>query len=253
MGYLKSKFFNLTAASTMLLASTAFSLTAQAQDLSNLSKEQLEEIIHDYLMANPEVMIKSLDAYYKEQEKLAAMEQEQRLEDLLPALANSDEYPVAGNPNGTVTMIEFFDYNCGFCKRVLPQVNRIIEDDEDVRVLFVEFPILSESSVFAAQAALAADMQDKYVEFHMAVMAARGGLSEKRILQIAESVNLDMDKLKTDMSSDEIKQQINRNRQVAQMLDLSGTPAFIIGNEVVRGAIDEAAMRGLIEKAKEEG
>ncbi|WP_218048872.1 DsbA family protein [Curvivirga aplysinae] len=252
MGSIKSKFFNFTAASAILLSSSAFTITAQAQDISDISKEQLEEIIHNYLMENPEVMIRSLDAYYKEQEELAAAESAKTLEGLLPAIKKSDEYPVAGNPDGKVTMVEFFDYNCGYCKRVLPQVNNIIENDDDVRVLFIELPILSPTSVIAAKAALAADMQGKYMDFHVAMMSARGGITEKRVFQVADSVGLDVEKLKVDMESDEVTGKISRNRQVAQMLNLSGTPAFIIGNEIVRGAIGEDAMLGLVKKAKEE-
>lgn len=237
------------AAFSSLMVSTAI---ANAEEVPNLSQEQVEQIVHDYLMANPEVMIRSIDAFYKRQEEAAKAEEGRLMSNLLPMFKNSEEYPVGGNPNGSVTMVEFFDYQCGYCKRVFPQMTELMKDDQDLRVVFVELPILGPVSLIASQAALAAREQDKYMEFHVELMGARGGMNEDRIYSIADSVGLDIDKLKADMKSETVKTQINRNRQLSQMLNISGTPAFIIGDEVVRGAIDKGQMKALIEADREQ-
>ena len=228
------------------------SVPANADSFEDLDKQKLEQFIQEYLEKNPEVLIKSIESYYKEQERLAALEEQKMMDNLLPAIQKSDQYPIAGNPNGSVTLVEFFDYQCGYCKRVLPQVRNAIEDDDDLRVVFVEFPILGPASVTAAQAALAAHEQDKYTEFHLAMMAVRGGINDTTIFATAEKVGLDLARLKEDMASKAVNEQIQRNRQLAKMLNLTGTPAFIIGNEVIRGAIDESTMKDIIAKTREE-
>lgn len=243
----KAQFIALAAFSSLMVPAAI----AHADEVPNLNQEQIEQIVHDYLMANPEVMIRSIDAFYKRQEDAAKVEENRLMSNLLPMFKNSDEYPIGGNPNGSVTMVEFFDYQCGYCKRVLPQVSELMDADEDLRVVFVELPILGPVSLIASQAALAAREQDKYMEFHLELMGARGGMNEDRIYSIADSVGLDVDKLKENMKSEAVKTQINRNRQLSQMLNISGTPAFIIGDEVVRGAIDKDQMKALIESDRE--
>ncbi len=160
--------------------------------------------------------------------------------------------PVAGNPNGGVTLIEFFDYHCAVCKSALRVVMTVIEEEPDVRLVFKEFPILGRESVVAARAALAANAQDpgKYVPFHIALMSSRGLLTEPRILRLARGVGLDPERLKTAMSKPEILQAIKRNWALADALRIRGTPAFVIGDKVIPGAVSLKTLKRYIARAR---
>ncbi len=160
--------------------------------------------------------------------------------------------PVSGNPNGGVTLIEFFDYHCAVCKSVLGVVMTLIEEDPDVRLVFKEFPILGRESVVAARAALAATAQDpsKYVPFHIALMSSRGLLTEPRILRLARSVGLDTERLKTGMYAPEIVVAIKHNWELADALRIRGTPAFVIGDKVIPGAVSLKTLKRYVAKAR---
>ena len=146
---------------------------------------------------------------------------------------------VAGDPQGDVTVVEFFDYNCGYCKRGLPEVQRLIHDDKKVRFVFKELPILSKGSEEAARVALAAKRQGKYWEFHQALLGSKGQAHEATALKAAESLGLDMGKLKTDMASDEVKKELQGDLQLAKELGVNGTPHFLVGDKSIPGAPDD--------------
>ena len=160
--------------------------------------------------------------------------------------------PVGGNPNGDVTLVGFFDYHCAACKSMLKAVMTVLDDDSGVRMVFKEFPILSRESVVAARAALAANEQDpgKYLVFHNALMSSRGLLTEQRILAIARDVGLDPERLKTAMSAPEIVQAIKRNWALADELRIRGTPAFVIGDKVIPGAVNPKTLKRFIAEAR---
>ncbi len=160
--------------------------------------------------------------------------------------------PASGNPNGGVTLIEFFDYHCAVCKSALRVVMTVIEEEPDVRLVFKEFPILGRESVVAARAALAANAQDpsKYVPFHIALMSSRGLLTEPRILRLARGVGLDPERLKTGMYAPEIVEAIKRNWELADALRIRGTPAFVIGDKVIAGAVSLKTLKRHIAKAR---
>ncbi len=167
-------------------------------------------------------------------------------------LLNDPTAPVAGNLYGDVAVVEFFDYNCPYCKRVAPTVKTVLDEDPGVRVIYKEFPILGPESVIAAKAALASLEQDpaKYFAFHDAMMSNRGRLTETRIMDIAAEVGFDGERLKADMAAPEIEATIARNRALARALGISGTPAFVIGDRIVPGAIDLPALKRLIARAR---
>ena len=144
---------------------------------------------------------------------------------------------VLGNPKGKVTVVEFFDYNCGYCKKAIPEVEKLIQSDKDVRVVIKEFPILGPGSVFAAKAALASRSQGKYDEFHLALTKLNGVKDEASVMQVAEQVGLDLDKLKTDMESDGVSEVIGRNYSLAEALAINGTPSFIIDEALEPGYV----------------
>jgi protein-disulfide isomerase len=168
-------------------------------------------------------------------------------------LLNDATAPVAGNPKGDVTIVEFFDYRCPYCKQVEPALEALLKEDRQLRIVYKELPILGKDSVYATRAALAARKQAKYDKFHTAMMAAKGQIDEKSILQVATASGLDIERLKSDMTASEIDDIIKRNYDLAQALDIHGTPAFIIGGELVPGAIDIATMKQKIAAARKSG
>jgi protein-disulfide isomerase len=148
---------------------------------------------------------------------------------------------VLGNPQGKVTMVEFFDYNCGYCKRALPDMIDLLKTDPDLKFVLKEFPVLGEGSVDAAHVAVAARMQDstgkKYIEFHQKLLGGRGPADKARALAVAKEVGFDMPRIEKDMNSDEVKKTIDEDMKLADALGVSGTPTYIVGDEVVVGAV----------------
>lgn len=212
----------------------------------------VEAIVREYILAHPDVILESVRAYEAarraEEEKgavaaLAASRQE---------IERDPTSPVAGNPDGAVTVVEFFDYQCGYCKRVLPVVQELLKTDQKVRYVFKEFPILGPESVIAAKAALAVwtVAKDKYLPFHAALMQLRGGLNEDKIMAAAKDVGLDVDRLRAAMADPAIVQALNRNLELGRKINVNGTPAFIIGGRVIPGAIDLETMRKEIAAAR---
>ena len=238
------------AAGTLLAGTTLAQPMAQAQDLSKEERQNIENVIRDYLMEHPEIIFEAAAKYRAQQEAEQKAMQSQAMTGAVRYFAESTEHPRAGNREGDVQMVEFFDYQCGYCKRVFPQVMDIMEEDGKLDVVMVEFPVLGPVSEYAAKAAYAAKKQDLYFEYHVALMEHRGRLSEKIILEVADDVGLDLDRLKADMESEETLSHIARNMELASALGIRGTPAFIIGSELAPGAIDRDEMLKMIENAR---
>ena len=199
-------------------------------------KSAIEGIVKDYLLANPELF---LDIQQRLEAKLEAQQAERlkaTLEEVAGTLFRDPDAPVAGNPKGDVTVVEFFVYNCGYCKRGLGDLIKLVQSDSNVRVVFRELPILSKGSDEAARAALAARKQGKYWEFHRAMLEQKGQANEAAALKIAEKLGLDVARLKADMASDEIKAEIAKVRDLAQRLGINGTPHFLVGDRSIPGA-----------------
>ncbi|HFC04906.1 MAG TPA: DsbA family protein [Rhizobiales bacterium] len=160
---------------------------------------------------------------------------------------------VIGNPNGDVTMVEFFDYNCGYCKRSLPDVMKMIKNDKNVKVVMKEFPILGEGSNFAARAAIASREQGKYWEFHLALLKKRGAVNEASVMKTAKLMGLDVEKLRKDMKAPVVDQIIKRNYAIAQQLNINGTPAFIIAENIFPGAVGFDVLSNAVAKVRKDG
>ena len=175
--------------------------------------------------------------------------------EIIDELFKDPTSPVGGNPNGDVTIVEFFDYQCGYCKRVFPRLEKLLIDDSNLRFVFKEMPILGPNSVFAARAALAARKQGEkqYVAFHKVMMASRGSLNKASVLRFATDAGLDVERLKGDMEDDNINDMIRRNLKLADALSINGTPAFVIGDTIVRGAVDLLKLKILVERARNTG
>ena len=166
-------------------------------------------------------------------------------------LLRDAESPAGGNQKADVTLVEFFDYNCPYCRQVAPLVAKAEGNDPKLRIVYKEFPILGANSSFAARAALAAHRQGKYVPFHRALMEAKGTVTETGVLEAAGRVGLDLVRLKVDMADRAIQAAIDRNLALARALNINGTPGFVIGEQIVPGAVDLATIERLIREARE--
>ncbi|MBV9859213.1 MAG: DsbA family protein [Alphaproteobacteria bacterium] len=213
-------------------------------------RQQIEAIVHDYLMKNPEVLLDALQAAEDKMKGEARDKAAQMLVQRRQEIYSDPMTPVGGNPQGDVSLVEFFDYRCPYCKQVEPSIEALGRDDRQLRLVFKEFPVLGPESVTAARAALAARKQGKYDAFHTAMMAAKGQISDTVVYNVAGSVGLDLDRLKRDMASPEIDQMLKDNLALAEDLDIHGTPAFIIGSQIVPGAVDIGTLKQLIADAR---
>lgn len=235
------------AALAALAAVLTLAAPAMADDaLSAGQRAAVEALIERYIAENPEKIIESVREHSRREEEARVAAAEGNLVALRDEILNDPASPVAGNPDGDVTVVEFFDYRCGYCKRSLDMVLAILEDDPGVRVVFKEFPILSPQSRQAAKAALAARAQGAYLPFHVALMGARGAFEDEQIFEIADEVGLDVARLAADMAAPEVEAQIDAVAALASALDINGTPTFVVGGEIIRGAVDIEAMRAAI-------
>ncbi len=210
----------------------------------------IEQIVRDYLIQHPEVLIQSLTAYQESQRVAQEQRRQQAVVDSRTALTEDPETPVMGNPAGDVAIVEFFDYRCPYCRRVANAVKKVVADDGKIRLVMKEFPILGPQSIQAARAALAAVKQGKYEEFHWALMTEPGDMSDPHIRQIARTVGLDVERRQKDMQSPDIDAMIRRNNELARALDIKGTPAFVIGDALVPGAVDLPTLKRLVAQAR---
>jgi protein-disulfide isomerase len=224
----------------------------QTTDASNAlaANEALERAIHDYILAHPEVLIQSLRIAKEREETRAAEQGKALLASLKHELVDDPNAPVRGNPSGDVTLVEFFDYRCPYCRQVEPFLQALLKNDHGLRVVVKEFPILGPASVYAARVALAANEQGKYEQFHNAVMSKKPNIDEATVLKLADETGLALDRLKTDMNSPEVTAEIKRTIEIAKALRLTGTPAFIVGTELIPGATDLETLQALLVEAR---
>ncbi|WP_207478229.1 DsbA family protein [Arenibaculum pallidiluteum] len=229
----------IRAAALMALACAAFApLPAAAQQPTTPEqKAAIEQIVREYLIRNPEVIVEAMQALELREQKARLEAQRLGLVEHRKEIFEDPEAPVLGNPQGDVTLVEFFDYQCGYCKSVFPDLQRLIKADGKVKVVLKELPILGPASVTAAKASLAARLQGKYVPFHVALMELRGQLDDAKIFRAAEAVGLDVERLKRDMEEPTIAAHLTRNIQLADALQINGTPAFIAGDRLIPGAV----------------
>jgi protein-disulfide isomerase len=212
-------------------------------------KQAVEQMIDQYIRAHPEVIEQSLQALEATREVEEKARQKAAISTRQNDLLNDPSSPVSGNPKGDVTVVEFFDYRCGYCKRVASAVTQLQQEDTRVRIVYKDLPILGEASELAAKAALASRAQGKHQAFHEALLAAKGDMTKDTILAVAGEVGLDGKRLETDMANPEWQTVIDRNRALAKDLGINGTPGFIVGTELVPGALDLNGLKDLIVRA----
>jgi protein-disulfide isomerase len=233
-------------AAVMSLASPVMP-AAQAQTFSADQRQQVENIVKDYLLAHPELMQEVMAELEKRQQAAEAEKHRAAVTENNATLFSSPHQVVLGNPRGNVTMVEFFDYNCGYCKRALSDMLDLLKTEPNLKFVLKEFPVLGEGSVEAAHVAVAARMQDvsgkKYIEFHQKLLGGRGPADKARALAVAKEVGVDMARIEKDMGSDEVKKTIDEDMKLADALGVSGTPSYVVGDEVVVGAVGIDALR----------
>ncbi len=195
--------------------------------------------IHDYLVKNPDILVEMSNELDKRQADEQDAKQQKAISKNADKIYRSPETPVAANPDGDVTVVEFFDYNCGFCKRAMPEVVKIVDDDKKVKLVLKELPIFGEDSEAAAKAALAARKQGKYFEMHQKLFSEPGKANLEKALQVAQELGLDVEQLKKDMDDPAVKDTLAENRALAEELGVQGTPYTLVGDIVVAGAPDD--------------
>lgn len=223
---------------------------ATAADVTATQRQTIDSIIHDYLMQHPDVLIAALRAAQDKLDHDNDAKATQAVTTHRQQIFDDPATPIQGSPAGSATLVEFFDYRCPYCKQVQPALEALLQQDPKLRVVYKELPILGPISTTAAHAALAAQRQGKYDAFHDAMMTARGQITDDTVYQVAGSVGLDVVRLKHDMASPEIAQQLKTNLALADALDIHGTPAFIVGDRVVPGAVDLEALKTMIADAR---
>ncbi|HZP78942.1 MAG TPA: DsbA family protein [Pseudolabrys sp.] len=228
-------------------------LPAQAEEFSSPQRGEIEKIVREYLLSHPEVLQEAMAELEKRQAAAESEKHVTAVKENAKTLFSSARQIVLGNPQGDVTMVEFFDYNCGYCKRAMSDMTELLKDPK-LKFVLKEFPVLGPGSVEAAQVAVAARMQDasgkKYLDFHTKLLGGRGQADKARALAAAKEAGYDMARLEKDMNSGEVKATLEENFKLADALGLNGTPSYVIGNDVEIGAIGLASLREKVNTAR---
>ena len=213
-------------------------------------QQAVEQVVEQYIRSHPEVIEQTLQALQTKRED----EERERVRQVIVTrqadLLSDPNSPISGDPKGDVTVVEFFDYRCGYCKRVAGTVTQLQKDDPRVRVVYKDFPILGEASELAAKAALASRAQGKHLAFHEALLASENEITKEELLRIANHVGLDTHRLQADMANPGWQAVIEKNRSLARELGITGTPGFIVGTEVVPGALNLNRLKGLVAQTR---
>ena len=235
-----------------LALALALPLAAAAQDAAApMTPDEVKRLALEAIRENPAIVMEAIQALQAAEAEAQAAAAQAALTEQRDALVSDPGAPVMGNPEGDVTLVEFFDYNCPYCRRAAATVEALIEADPDLRVVYREFPILGEDSVAAARASLAANMQGGYAAFHSALMAAPGRVDDAAIDAAAAEAGLDLAKLREDMDAPEVDAHIEGSMRLAEALGIGGTPAFVVGANLVPGAVEEAELAALIAAERE--
>ena len=244
----------IIAAVCAALLAIAAPQAVRAQNFSADQRGEIERVVHDYLIAHPEVLQEAMSELEKRQTVAEAEKHKVAVKEHAQKLFSSPTQVTLGNPNGNVTFVEFFDYNCGYCKRAMDDMLTLLKDDPKLKVVLKEFPVLGPGSVEAAQVAGAVRMQDKtgkkYLEFHTKLLGGRGQADRARALAVAKEVGMDMGRLEKDMAGPEVKAALAEDFKLAEALGLNGTPSYVIGSDVVVGAIGLAGLQEKINTAR---
>ena len=253
MAYVKSKFkiFKIQIALVLCFAIFSNSPTL-AQNLNTEQKKEVKSLIENYLDENPQVIVDAFRKFHKKSQANKNKNESKLIKKYREALIDDPADPSIGGQVSDITIVEFFDYKCGYCRKSLQVINTVLSEDKKIKVVFKELPILSEQSEMAARAALAVNKisKNKYFLFHTKLMQNRGSLKINDIYQIAEDININVNSLKSEINSPWITLAIKENRVLAENLGIRGTPAFVIGNKIVPGAVSSKTLKNFIREAR---
>lgn len=227
-------------------------VTKIAEKFSPEQEKAIGEIVRKYLLANPEVLVAVSQELERRQKEQKSKHQLQLISEQKQEIFHSPHDYVLGNKNAKITIVEYFDYNCGWCKRALNEVAKLAKEDPNVRIVLKEFPIFGEHSDFAARAAMASQAQGKYWDFHVAMMKERR-VTKDTVLKIAQRVGIDVEKLKKEMENGKYAAAIQRNSAIAQSLGIEGTPGFIIDDRINPGYLPVAALKQIVAEVRAKG
>jgi protein-disulfide isomerase len=231
----------LLAPALLALALLAAPVSASAQSFTDAQRGDIEAIIKSYLVAHPEVLEEAMNELQKRQTAADTAKHEASIAQNAEAIFNSPRGVTLGNKDGDVAFVEFFDYNCGYCKRAMADMLDLMKNDTRLKVVLKEFPVLSEGSVEAAKVAVAVRMQDptgkKYLDFHQKLLGGRGVADKARAMAAAKDAGLDTARIEKDLASPEVKATIEENMKLAEEMGLNGTPSYVIGKQIVVGAV----------------
>jgi protein-disulfide isomerase len=249
---LRILFFGIIAAGVFVFI-VMFNVNVNTSQAEGITEEEVKKIISQYIKQNPQEIIDSLTQHQISQQREQEQNAQANLKQNLDEIKNNPVDPIAGNPQGDVTVVEFFDYSCGYCKKIMPYIAEIIKTDPNVKVVFKELPILGPNSFIAAQASLAVNMiaPDKYFDYHAKLMSTRVS-SKASVLKIADELGIDSSKVEEKMSSQEVQSIIAANKKLAEEVGIRGTPAIVIGEQLYPGAIDLATFQKEIARVRSE-
>ncbi|MFS8037891.1 DsbA family protein [Xanthobacter sp. AM11] len=242
-------------ASLALAAASAVALLASpAAAFTDAEKKELGTIIREYLVQNPEVLQEAISVLESRQMVAEASQRSKAVAELRPLLVSSPRGIVIGNPKGDVTLVEFFDYNCGYCKKALSDLQELIKQDPNLRVVLKEFPVLGQGSVEAAQVAVAVRLAapDKYMAFHQALLGSRGQVDRAKALQVAKDVGIDPAAIQKQATSPELNATLDESMKIAEALALNGTPSYVVGDQVVIGAVGFDKLKAAVGEARKQ-
>ncbi len=242
----------------MLLAAALLASPAAAEivDMSDEERAAFREEVREYLLANPEVLMEAIGILESRQAEAQAQADMDLVAEHADALFEDGKSWVGGNPDGDVTMVEFLDYRCGYCRRAHPEVNDLVETDGDIRYVVKEFPILGEQSVLASQFAIATRNvvgDEAYKDVHDALMTLRSDVTQPALERIADDLGLDASAIAAAMDAPEVAEEISSNRALAQSMGISGTPTFVVGDQMLRGYLPLEQMMQVVDRVRNEG
>lgn len=242
-------------AAVVMFCAAIFSMhAAGAQGFTPAQRGEIESIVKDYLLKNPELLQDVMQELEKRQSIVESEKAKGAIAANKEAIFNSPRQVTLGNPKGDVTMVEFFDYNCGYCKRAMGDMMELLKSDSNLKIVLKEFPVLGEGSVQAAQVAAALALQDKsgkkYLDFHQKLLSSRGPADKTRALAAAKEAGADMARLERDMNGTDVRAALEESFKLAETLGLNGTPSYVINNDVVIGAVGLSALREKINTAR---
>jgi protein-disulfide isomerase len=240
----------ILSALAVILSGLALLFAAGLLDAGRLGSPQFQTQTREYLLQNPDVLVEALQKFEQRQQAAETNELETILAEHSDEIFNDPAAPIVGNPDGDVTLVEFFDYNCPYCRKAAPQLQQAVAGDPGLKLVLKEWPILGPGSEFAAKAALASQRQGKYEAFHKGLMGLTSAINESSALIVAGQVGLDVERLKQDMQDPAISAAIERNSALANDLRITGTPTFVVGDQIIRGMVDLETLQQSIADAR---